>query len=513
MQRVENRVNLVLKGLERGMCIAELARVISGGYPVDVEEAEFKAQIDKAIEAIFGGRYYANSPRRSRIVLYQSKDNSFAGLVHVDAPDSGVYGGMSLIWFPVRPDDERPASSLLTFVCGTKGLSPDEHILSRPGHARHLQGLRRYLAASVGVSMWVKHDPANLSQDVPKIIREQYPQYESVFNRYGNCIYGAVEVPADLDKAKVVVSAFLDLYAWERDWQLLKRASDEIAEFRNGLRTFLFPRVTPDEVAALLRGRRFVILQGPPGTGKTRMARQVLHHDFGGRGRSVQFHPAVTYETFISGIMPAVTERELAFTVSPGWLVQAIRDAKDGEFLLHIDEINRADLSRVLGEAIYLFEPREIASGELGAVRLPQALDDGSRDLTMPEGLYVLGTMNTADRSIAILDMAVRRRFAFVDVWPDIGVVKEQGMPLATKAFAGLQDIFMQYAPDDALALAPGHSYFLAESDKELENRLVFELIPLLHEYLLDGRLSSCDSEIRAYIDWLEGEIAIGAEG
>lgn len=515
IQYVERSGLYDLKGRYEHMPpLEDLARVIANGWPPDSEEKEIRVQTDEAIKTLFGERYHSRSMYRHRTVFQSGKENvSFAGFVHEDAPDSGAYRGMSLIWFPVGHNDEQPASSLLTLVCGTKGLSPDEHILGRPGHVRHLQGLRRYLAATVGVSAWVKHDPTNLGQPVPKIIQEQHPQFSRVYSRYGNYIYCAVEVPKDPEKAQVVAAALLDLYAWERNWTPLKAASGEITAFRNALRKHLFPRVAKEQLVGLLRERRFVVLQGPPGTGKTRMAKQVLRDSFQEKGRSVQFHPAVTYETFVSGIMPAVSEKSLAFTVSPGWLVQAIRDAQDGEFLLHVDEINRADLSRVLGEAIYLFEPREIASGELGSVRLPQELDDGTRDLTMPQGLYVLGTMNTADRSIAILDMAVRRRFAFVDIWPDIEVVANQGIELATEAFSRLQDIFVQYSPDDALALVPGHSYFLAESEPELRNRLVFELIPLLREYLLDGRLGSCDSEIRAYIDWLEGEIANGVKG
>ncbi len=116
--------------------------------------------------------------------------------------------------------------------------------------------------------------------------------------------------------------------------------------------------------------------------------------------------------------------------------------------------------------------------------------------------------MNSADRSIAILDLAVRRRFAFVDVWPDLEVVAAQGRPLATEAFGRLQDIFAQYAPDEALVLLPGHVYFLADSDEELAHRLRYELMPLLGEYLQEGRLGPCEGELRAYLGWLESELA-----
>ena len=171
------------------------------------------------------------------------------------------------------------------------------------------------------------------------------------------------------------------------------------------------------------------------------------------------------------------------------------------------DEINRADLGKILGEAIYLFESREIAEGKSRKVTLPQTLEDGTKEIQIPENLYILGTMNSADRSIAILDLAVRRRFAFVDIWPDSDVIESQKIPLANEAYSRLQDIFAQYALEDAIVLLPGHSYFLAENESQLINRFQYELLPLLREYLQEGRLGSCESEIRAYIDWIEGLI------
>ena len=79
---------------------------------------------------------------------------------------------------------------------------------------------------------------------------------------------------------------------------------------------------------------------------------------------------------------------------------------------------------------------------------------------------------------------------------------------MAVEAFGKLQDIFAQYAPNDALVLMPGHAYFLADDEPQLTRRLRFELIPLLNEYLLEGRLGPCETELEAYIDWLQGELA-----
>ena len=483
----------------------DLATLIASGYPADRKNLAEKTE--KAMDGLFGERYRKNSPHAKRIAFMSGDENvPFAGLVHRDSPPSGMYGGMSLIWFPVESGQDGKPSSLLTFVCGTRGLDPDAQILGRPGHARHLHAMQRLLSQKYGVVVWTKRDPTYLSQPIPETIKDRYPQFNSVFSRYGNYIYALVEVPTGRDKAQVVFAAFLDFYAWERGWTPFTAVQAEIGELRNNLRAHLFPKVDRLLVQNLLRERRFVILQGPPGTGKTRLAQSVLDEMFKKNGTMVQFHPAVTYETFITGISPDVNQSTLSFNVKAGWLVEAVRAGQKEDYLLVIDEINRADLGRVLGEAIYLFEPREIKQGKARVVKLPYGVD-GQRELSIPSGLYVLGTMNSADRSIAILDLAVRRRFAFVDVWPDLDIVKQQGYALATQAFAQLQDIFAQYAPEDALVLLPGHAYFLADSEPELVNRLRFELVPLLNEYLQEGRLGSCESELRAYIDWLEGEL------
>lgn len=90
----------------------------------------------------------------------------------------------------------------------------------------------------------------------------------------------------------------------------------------------------------------------------------------------------------------------------------------------------------------------------------------------------------------------------------DLEIVRENGTALAVAAFGRLQDIFVQYAPAESQVLLPGHAYFLAASPEELANRLRYELVPLLYEYLQEGRLGMCEAELRAYLDWLEGELA-----
>ncbi len=490
--------------------IDELVDVIHSGLSQDTNNLGDRTK--KALAGIFGERYRVNSQYTPRVALMGGDQNiPFAGLLHPENPPSGVYGGMSLIWFPIAAEGHEPVSSLITFVCGTRGLSPDEAIIGRPGHARHLHALGHYLQVEAQVPTWVKRDPTNLGQDVPGVVRRQFSRFGSVFSRYGQYIYAAAQIPAEPLVAKKVVTAFLDFYAMERSWQPLKASAEEITALKGTIRRYLFPRTSKEQVVALLRERRFVILQGPPGTGKSRLADEIRTVDFAKRGQTVQFHPAVTYESFVAGISPDVTGDTLRFRAKPGWLVQAVEQARDQEWLLVIDEINRADLGRVLGEAIYLFEPREIAEHRSRSVALAHPLEDGTRELKIPENLFVLGTMNSADRSTAILDLAVRRRFAFVDVWPDWDVVQAQDIPLASEAFGNLLDIFSQQAPNDALVLMPGHAYFLAKDQAQLARRLRFELIPLLNEYLAEGRLGPCETELEAYLDWLQG--ALGQDG
>jgi 5-methylcytosine-specific restriction enzyme B len=150
----------------------------------------------------------------------------------------------------------------------------------------------------------------------------------------------------------------------------------------------------------------------------------------------------------------------------------------------------------VLGEAIYLFE----ASQPDREVHLHYDFPQVGRRFSLPENLDVVGTMNSADRSIAILDIAVRRRFAFVPLWPQLDVVRSHSGDKLYEAFQRLVTIFIEHATSDALPLLPGHSYFLG-ADSVAHTRLTTEVRPLLDEYLAQGYVSGFADEIRAYID------------
>jgi 5-methylcytosine-specific restriction protein B len=167
-------------------------------------------------------------------------------------------------------------------------------------------------------------------------------------------------------------------------------------------------------------------------------------------------------------------------------------------YLLHIDEINRADLAKVLGEAIFLLEPT--ASSER-KINLPHDFGEPfHRTFFLPKNLHILGTMNSADRSIAIVDVAVRRRFSFVSLWPRMSVVQRYGCITMQQAFKDLVSIFVEHATEDAFSLVPGHSYFLETEDKPARQSLQVNLGPLLDEYLAQGYVGGFAEPIRGYL-------------
>lgn len=472
----------------------------------------WKERNETALAGLFGTRY---AKRIEKAVALRAPDMRgsdsgvpYAGYIHPSNADAGAYGGMSFVMFPVEGEP-----CLVAMVTGTQGLAPDEAILGRPGHARKMQAIATWLNHRFGKGdqvAWAKQDPTRIDIDVPESTQRSWSAYERVFKRYGRYIYALYRPTADRAGTVAAVTAMVDLIFEERGHTPLKDYQEDYINTQSAWFSHLMPKTDHDRVVELLKTRRFVIIQGPPGTGKTRMARQILADHYGGFGRSVQFHPSTTYENFIGGLAPMHNEPNrdgglgFRFAPKPGFLLEAATQAADSarSYLLHIDEINRADLGKILGEAIYLFEPNAESRRE---INLPY--DFGKpfhNQLHLPDNLHVLGTMNSADRSIAIVDVAVRRRFAFVSLWPNLEVVQDLGCPLGQRAFKELVSIFVEHAPDEALALVPGHSYFLGKDEDQARTGLRTSLAPLLAEYLAQGYVSGFAESIRGYLQWLE---------
>ena len=175
----------------------------------------------------------------------------------------------------------------------------------------------------------------------------------------------------------------------------------------------------------LLEDKRQIIFQGPPGTGKTYVARKLARCLAGIDGdvaehrvRLVQFHPAYAYEDFVQGYRPTLVEGTAGFELRDGPLLQMAQRARDDEckakHFLVIDEINRGNLAKVFGELYFLLEYREEE----------MQLQYSNEPFSLPKNLFIIGTMNTADRSIALVDLALRRRFHFVEFHPKVPPVE-----------------------------------------------------------------------------------------
>ncbi|MCI0445664.1 AAA family ATPase, partial [bacterium] len=417
----------------------------------------------QAFNELFGaaqGRYPEKAQKAVALRSPEFKEDSgvpFAALIHPQNPNSGPYGGMSFVIFPAKD-----APCLIAMGVGTQGLSPDEDVLGRPGHARKVQAICSWLNKKYGkgrMVAWAKQDPVRTDIDVPENINESFPLYDSVFQRYGKVLYAIFAPNENRDATIEALKAFLDLNFEERSHYPLagpKQDSDRIkAEYFE----HLLPDLSDQNVASLLADRRFVIIEGPPGTGKTEMALRLLRDQYASNGLSTQFHPNTTYESFVGGLAPIQTKDQLGlrFATTKGFLMQATEQALRNPkqpFLLVIDEINRADLSKILGEAIYLFEANPLTPREL---QLSYDFGDPfGNQFSLPKNLHVLGTMNSADRSIAIVDVAVRRRFSFVKLWPQFRVVREHGGKLMQDAFQKLLTIFIEHADETAFSLIPG---------------------------------------------------------
>ena len=235
-----------------------------------------------------------------------------------------------------------------------------------------------------------------------------------------------------------------------------------------------------------LRRKMHIVFQGPPGTGKTfvaeRMARMLLSESVG-HFDTVQFHPSYAYEDFMQGIHPQVENGELTYRIQAGRFLEFCKEAQKRDAqtpcVLIIDEINRANLSRVFGELMYLLEYRDKA--------IPLAA--GGEKFNIPANVYLIGTMNTADRSIALVDHALRRRFSFIHLPPDHAVLKarleDDGLP-SESLIATLEEINDQIN-DRNYKL--GISFFMNDG-KNLRMILpdiwTSEIEPYLEEYFYD---------------------------
>jgi 5-methylcytosine-specific restriction enzyme B len=203
---------------------------------------------------------------------------------------------------------------------------------------------------------------------------------------------------------------------FENDLKVQEEYSAYLAEQETG-----FAQEEFEQWAKALLRKRQAIFYGPPGTGKTFIARKLADHIVGGTTGKIdliQFHPSYSYEDFMQGLRPETKDGQLSFRMIPGRFLEFCEEAEQrngAPCVLIIDEINRANLSKVLGELMYLLEYRNES--------IPLA--SGKR-FSIPPNVLIIGTMNTADRSIALVDFALRRRFAFIRLEPNLPLLQRK---------------------------------------------------------------------------------------
>ena len=268
-----------------------------------------------------------------------------------------------------------------------------------------------------------------------------------------------------------------------------------------------------ETIDELLTDKKQVIFQGPPGTGKTYVARELANHLAGSKDRVtiVQFHPSYAYEDFVRGFRPTLKDGQPGFELKDGPLLQAAERARQDEerdvkHFLIIDEINRGNLAKVFGELYFLLEYRD------EAITL-QYQRVGEEKFSLPSNLYIIGTMNTADRSIALVDLALRRRFYFVEFHPDDEPVKgvlRRWLEANHPDMGWVADVVEranELLKDDRHA-AIGPSYFMKEDldDDKVERIWKHSVLPYIEERRFGGDEVSDDFDLEK----LKGSIKAG---
>lgn len=295
----------------------------------------------------------------------------------------------------------------------------------------------------------------------------------------------------------------------------VQEGDEEVAEERYLLDDLIKDTYLPAEfwnkITLLLEDKGQIVFYGPPGTGKTWVADMFAKYwvdqakELGGEVKVVQFHSSYSYEEFVEGIRPESMDgpdgtKQITYPVKPGIFRRLCDEASrhpNRRYVLIVDEINRGELPRILGELLYLLEYRK------KSVELPYSGSQG--EFGIPGNVFLIGTMNTADRSIALVDHALRRRFYFVPMKADTELLRSfllDNQP-EMEWVADLLAVLNKELEDDARiewSLHIGHSHFMKKDLNDVRLHLIWEhsVMPTLEEYFYrkgDGYLKAFSLE------------------
>lgn len=250
-----------------------------------------------------------------------------------------------------------------------------------------------------------------------------------------------------------------------------------------------------DKISSLLKYKKNIILQGPPGVGKTFVSKRLAYSLMGSKDESrvemVQFHQNYSYEDFVMGFRPEETGFSLQYGIFHDFCQKAI-DNPEQDYYFVIDEINRGNLSKIFGELFMLIE-RDKRDEFV-------TMGYSKKKFTVPGNLYLIGTMNTADRSLAQLEVALRRRFAFValnpafnEKWREHMIKENVSAEMVDRIQQTVETLNDEIVTDYQLGsgYAIGHSFFTdkpsnVDESQWFEGIMDFEILPLLEEYFFD---------------------------
>lgn len=454
-------------------------------------------EVKKAAES-FGMIEKENETSKGNAVVRMNiKEDAFQagkayfGYISSEESSIGPYADLSLVVFPQKEDGD----CVVALAVGSSGFSNDYPLAQLPGLRRSFLRLMSDDGKSFCKTSFT--DITSSCQSLPEInkdVGDPYSKLRSQIKTYKEVILASRILNPDDEKDMEILKGWLANYAYYRDWASNNAQVKAISDAISGcIKT---PKTDElEEIKQLLDYRHFVVLQGAPGTGKTfnaiRIAKEFDRTFF------EQFHAETTYADFVYGIKPKLDAEKLSYEPNEGILYQAIKHARDHreeKVLLIIDEINRANLANVLGPVFYLFEYQASEEERKNTIVKIGDLKDIKQ---LPTNLRVIATMNTADRSLAVVDFALRRRFAWYTIVPH--EIEVPGPKFFHKeTFNDVSRLFDKYATDEELNLQPGPSYFITKGpdhEKEFKERVIYELMPLMKEYFTEGLMVKARDE------------------
>lgn len=347
---------------------------------------------------------------------------------------------------------------------------------------------------------------------------ESHPKFRHI-RRVNWKKYGRWALPGPRQIASKRLTDFTRYKLWLRAVFRLMDDPGPIYTPEDALKGLFLSEIRFDRIVDALKRKKNIVLEGPPGVGKTFIAKRLAYltigHKASARVRMIQFHQSYAYEDFIQGYRPS---EEGGFERRNGVFYSFCREAgadPDNRYVFIIDEVNRGNLSKIFGEMMMLIEADK--RGPDYAVPLTYSPDDAP--FHVPENIYLIGMMNTADRSLAMVDYALRRRFSFNRLPPAFGAARfedyllnDMRVPeeLVTKINDRFSALNKEIRADHAnlgLGFEIGHSYFCSDTDVETYDDSWYEAIihqeikPLLREYWFDKSKEFVDGKVRKLLE------------